>query len=92
MSESLDEAAVIAAIEAETIEQYLARGRSHSALTDMMVSDIWVAAFCAWIRAQDIDSSIAEEDARGELLLRGLPLPDERVRAEITAMADKLAN
>ncbi len=88
--DAVDEAAMIAAIEAETVELYLARGRRLAGLSDEALCDTWVAAFCAWIVTQDSATSTAEEDARGEFVLRGLPLPDERVTTQISAMAEKV--
>jgi hypothetical protein len=81
----MDKETVLAAIEAIHIRAYVARGRILADIAPDILASMWVERYKAWVAAPGPATSTAEEDARAELLIRGLPLPKEQVAADQAA-------
>ena len=75
--------------ETDICRRYLERGRRWEFATTDEVSDAWVDAWRKFLVAPtDQSTVIAEEDAHGELLLRGLKVPSQRVTDETCAVVE----
>jgi hypothetical protein len=74
----------------EETQSYLIRGRRFSEILPDELAARWVIAFKAWSAARGDVQRREMDDLSAELRLRDLPLPEDQVRAEITAMAKEI--
>jgi hypothetical protein len=91
MARAISSDALTAAIEAVVVRDYLRRGRQYAALSDEAAKRAWIEAFRCWVGTRDRLTSDAENDARAELLIRGLRLPEGEVAAELLMIAAEVA-
>jgi len=77
-----------AALDAAAQRAYVARGRPLAHLADDALAERWTAAYRAWALTGDRDQSGIEDNARCELMLRGLRVPIEAVTAEMAAQLE----
>ena len=74
---------IFAKIDALCVEKYLARGRCHVDMPTDQLRGAWAAAFRDLAREPNAETSLIEQNLRGELLVRGLSTPDELVATEL---------
>jgi hypothetical protein len=83
---------MLASKRVDATADYLARGRKYSGLADAELKETWMASWRRMAKTPDskLRAALASiGDLEGEFVLRGLPVPEDLVKAEAVSVGKR---